>query len=663
MFKNRCGLLVVLLICFFVNNTLYAQTLEDVTKNSDPSQYGLGHNLNRFSVLEQVNRNNVGNLVPVWNFSLGDNRGQEANPLMRNGKLFITSHNATYAIDARTGHQIWKAKHEYPKETLVCCGIVNRGAALYKNLVIRVTMDGFVVALDALNGKQVWKAKAAKPEDGYSMTLAPLIANDVVITGVSGGEFGVRGYIDGWEPNTGNHLWRFYTIPSPNEPGGDTWPGDTWKRGGGPTWLTGSYDPELDIVYWGVGNPSPWNPSVRKGDNLYTNSMLALKPKTGRLVWHYQFTPNDAFDYDGVNEPVLTELDIDGKTHKVLMQANRNGFFYVLDRVNGKLLKANPFVSKITWANGIDLKTGRPILSERTKNLKEKGDSAEIWPSAFGGKNWAGMSFSPKTGLAYVNTFNRGWKYTPFKPEFKPGVFYIGMDFEWLKTDGPTGYLKAIDPLTGKSKWEVPSSVPMNGGVLSTAGNLVFSGSQTGELYAFDSQSGDVLWYFKTGSGIIAPPTTYILDGVQYIAVMSGLGGAYAPFSGDKNLKEINPGGSLWVFALTSTNAHNTSKSIKGESILLKQIDTVQVVKKTKRSPLSASAKKGRILFNHTCSHCHGINRVTSGSTTYDLRTFPKSDKNRFINSVLNGKGLMPAWNGKLDNEEVEQLFSYVISD
>lgn len=652
-----------LIVWILVSSPLHAQGDSPVAKDREASLYGLGYDLNRFSPLEQIHRKNVGNLVPVWNFSLGDNRGQESNPLMRDGRLYITSHKATYAVDAKTGEQVWQVKHEYPKETLVCCGFVNRGAALYKNLLIRVTMDGYVVALHVENGKEIWRTQAAKTQEGYSMTLAPLIANDVVITGVSGGEFGVRGYIDGWAPDSGKHLWRFYTIPSPDQPGGDSWPGDTWKHGGGPTWLTGSYDPELDLVYWGVGNAGPWNSSVRKGDNLYTNSMLALRPKTGELIWHYQFTPNDDFDYDGVNEPVLTELKVDGKMRKVLMQANRNGFFYVLDRENGELLKANPFISKITWAEGIDLKSGRPVLSERTKKLKTEGASAEIWPSAFGGKNLAPMSYSPKTGLVYANTFNRGWRYTPFSPKYKPGVFYLGMQFEWLKTDGPTGYFKAIDPLTGKSKWEVPSSVPMNGGVLSTGGDLVFSGAQTGELFAFDSESGEVLWYFKTGSGIIAPPTTYTLDGIQYIAVMSGIGGAYVQFSGDENLKPINPGGSLWVFALTSREASGASRAGNGKNVLMKKAAVSTVVKEAVTSPLSDLATKGRTLFNQTCAHCHGVNRVTVGNTSFDLRGFPKGEKRRFIDSVLDGKDQMPAWRGKLNKKEVDQLFAYVISD
>ena len=349
-----------------------AQTTEQLVKGATDTanvlNYGMGYNLQRFSPLTQINKDNAKNLVPVWNYSLADDRAEESQPIVYQGVLYVTTHNATMAVDVKTGKQIWKTKVEYPPETprIVCCGIINRGVAIHDGKLFRTTLDAHVIALDAKTGKELWRQKAADIKEGYSMTVAPLVADGVVITGISGAEFGTRGFIDGWDPATGKHLWRTYTVPSPDEPGGDTWKGDTWKLGGGSTWITGSYDPELNTVYWGIGNPGPFNAAVRPGDNLYTCAVLALEPKTGKIKWHYQFSPNNPFDYDAVAEMVLADINVEGKPTKVLMDANRNGFFYVLDRTNGKLLAANPYV-KVNWATGIDMKT-RP--SDRDRRLQ-----------------------------------------------------------------------------------------------------------------------------------------------------------------------------------------------------------------------------------------------------------------------------------------------------
>jgi len=631
-------------------NVSSSTLLEDVGVN----YYGIEQNLQRYIPLTQINDRNVQQLKPSWVLSLGDNRGLQTQPLVINGIMYVTTHNATYAVNAQSGRQIWKSSIQYPADTLTCCGITNRGATWFNNVLYRVTLDNRVLAIDPTNGKVIWEKSTADRQLGYSMTSAPLVANGVVITGVAGGEFGARGFLDGWDPQSGDHLWRFNTIPKPGEKGSESWQGDEWEHGGGPTWLIGSYDKELDLVYWGVGNKSPWNMREGAKDNLYTQSMLAIKPKTGELIWHYQFTPNDGFDYDAVNDPILVDMKVDGKQRKVLIQANRNGFFYVLDRTNGELLKANKFVDKVTWADGIDMKTGRPILSQRVKDMKRTGQTTEIWPSAFGGKNLAPMSYSPATGLAYANTFNIGWKYTPVEQAYKKGIFYIGASFEWAFPDGPKGYLRAIDPLTGKAKWQFPTSVPMNGGTLVTEGNLVFSGAQTGELYALNAQTGEKLWEFRTGSGIIAPPISYQLEGKQYIAVASGIGGVYTSLSNDTNLKNINPGGSIWVFELGTGG--NTS-TIHAEPIepLKEEGEAVK-----KATFLSANVKKGAGLYEQACSHCHGVDMKTTG-TTFDLRTFPKNDKERFINSVTNGKGSMPAWGNKLSEEEINNIYEYVI--
>ncbi|QOZ37893.1 methanol/ethanol family PQQ-dependent dehydrogenase [Bradyrhizobium sp. CCBAU 53421] len=543
---------LVILASYGASAQTNEQLVKGATDTSNVLNYGMGYNLQRFSTLNQINKDTVKNLVPVWNYSLNDDRSEESQPLVYQGVLYVTTHNATIAIDAKTGKQIWKTKVEYPAETprIVCCGIINRGAALYDGKLFRTTLDANVIALDAKTGKELWREKAADIKEGYSMTVAPLVADGVVITGISGAEFGTRGFIDGWDPATGKRLWRTYSIPTPDEPGGDTWKGDTWKLGGGSTWITGSYDAELNTVYWGIGNPGPFNSAVRPGDNLYTCSVLALDPKTGKIKWHYQFSPNNPFDYDSVAEMVLADMNVEGKPTKVLMDANRNGFFYVLDRTNGKLLAANPYVN-VNWATGVDPKTGRPIETDVAKDARD-GKKVTVYPSILGGKNWEPMSFNPQTGLAYANTLAFGGKYKSEPVTFKQGEWYLGMDLTdpWEWGTGPRGHLKAIDPMTGKAKWEAPSDIPRFSGVLSTAGGVVFSGQLTGEFEAFDADTGKKLWQFQTGSGIEGQPVTWQQDGVQYVAVTSGYGGVYSLFSGDERLAKVPPGGSLWVFAV-----------------------------------------------------------------------------------------------------------------
>jgi len=548
-------LLTVAAVLGLLGSPAFAQNASDLSGDAKNTgsvlTYGMGYGQQRYSPLKQINKETVKRLVPVWNYSLADTRGQESHPIVHNGVMYVTTHAATIAIDAATGKEIWKTKVDYPKETprIACCGIVNRGVAIYEGKLYRTTLDAHVVALDAKTGKQVWKQKAIDFRTGYSQTVTPLVANGVVITGISGGEYGTRGFLDGWDPATGKHLWRRYTIPAPGEKNGNTWPGDTWKHGGAPTWLTGTYDPNLDLVYWGTGNAGPWNPIVRKGDNLYSSSVLAIRPKTGEIAWHYQFSPNDPFDYDGVNELVMATLKVDGRDRNVIMQANRNGFFYVLDRKTGELLRASKFVT-VTWAKGIDLKTGRPIETAATKSVRA-GKKEEIWPSALGGKNWMPMAFDPERKLAFANTINVGWTYQPIDQKLRVGTFYFGAKFEWVWPKGDRGHLKAIDPLTGEAKWQAGSAIPRMAGVLATAGGVVFTGKMTGEFEAYDSDTGKRLWHFQTGSGIIGQPVTWSgADGRQYVTVLNGVGGVYALFSGDKRLAKVPAGGSVWTFAL-----------------------------------------------------------------------------------------------------------------
>jgi alcohol dehydrogenase (cytochrome c) len=537
--------------------TVLAQTDADLRNDPQNSDnvltYGMGYHQNRYSPLTEINKQTVKRLVPVWNVSLGSNYGEQAQPLVYDGVMYVTNADATVAIDIATGKQLWRTAVDWDPATprVVCCGISNRGPALYNGKLFRGTLDAHVVALDMKTGKQVWKTKIAEWKDGFSITGAPMVANGVVITGIAGAEFGVRGFLDGLDPETGKPLWRRYTIPGPGEKGFETWPpGDQYLHGGGSTWITGSYDPDLDLVYWGIGNAGPWNPGGRPGDNLYTASVLAMKPKTGEIVWHYQLVPNEMFDLDATWEWILGDVNVDGAKRKVIMHFSRGGFLYVLDRVNGKLLSAQPF-EKINWATHVDMATGRPVESEIAKKVRA-GEQIELWPGQWGGKNWAHAAFNPQTGLLYANTIHAS-KLVKFEPvEYKPGQRYVG--FQNLPAPRPPGepiaHIDAIDPMTGQHKWRVPiMDIPLYSAVLVSAGGLLFTGKETGEFIALDIDTGKMLWQFQTGSGINAQPITFTHKGRQYVAVQSGLGGVNVVRMGEQ-LKNVPRGGSVWAFAL-----------------------------------------------------------------------------------------------------------------
>ncbi|MES2238007.1 MAG: PQQ-dependent dehydrogenase, methanol/ethanol family [Pseudomonadota bacterium] len=537
-----------------------AMLRNDAKSTEDVLTYGMGYDQKRYSPLAKINRKTVSKLVPVWNLSLDHSANASVQPLVVNGMMYVTTHTATVAIDALTGHQKWKTPVSLPQDVYasLCCGAQSRGAAVYGDKLFRTTVDARVMALDIKTGKLLWETKLADYKEGYAFVLAPLVANGVVMVGNSGGEFGTRGFLEGLDPQTGKSLWHVWTVPAPNEKHGDTWAEGVYLKGGAPTWITGSYDPELDLVYWGTGNGGPWNANARGvgKDNLYSCSVLAIRPKTGELVWYYQFTPNDAYDYDGVNELVQSELKIDGQMRKVIMQANRNGYFYVIDRTNGQLLRANQFAKKLNWANGIDMKTGRPIESEMTKKVKaslESEEFYEVWPSAFGAKNWAPMAFDPKRNLAYVNTVNMGMRFKTTKPEYRRGTWYLGIEMGGFPApeDGKRGALRALDPLTGKPKWSIELDTPYLSGVLATAGDLVFVGAMTGEFLALDSDTGKKLWSFQTGSGITSLPITWERNGEQYITVVSGSANLYQAISADPNLANVPPGSSVWTFKLS----------------------------------------------------------------------------------------------------------------
>jgi alcohol dehydrogenase (cytochrome c) len=535
-----------------------AQNADDLKKDATTPgavlTYGMGYNQQRFSPLDKINRQTVKRLVPAWSYSTENLEGEEGQPLFKDGVVYFTTQDKTVAVDALTGREIWKTPVTYPAATIpeVCCGIVNRGATLYDGKLYRGNLDGNLVALDQKTGKEVWRAKVSDIKDGFTLTAAPTVVDGVVLTGVAGAELGIRGFIDGYDAETGEHLWRHYTVPAKGEKGSETWSGNSAEYGGGSTWTTGSYDPDLDLVFWGIGNPAPWDPLVREGDNLYTDSIMAIRPKTGEMVWDYQNSPHDPFDYDGVSELINADLTIDGQVHKVVLQANRNGIFYVLERATGKLLAANPYV-KVTWADGVDLATGRPIWSAAFKAIVEKGAEEEIWPATTGGKNWFPMSFSPLTGLAYSNTLNFGMKYQPLPVDqvhLKVGEHTWQAIKKTAIYPENRGYLKAIDPMTGKAKWATPFAVPNYSGTMVTAGGLVFTGTLTGQFIAVDADTGKILWQFQTPSGIISQPISWEENGQQYVTVASGIGGVYALNAGDPGLAHVPRGGSLWTFKL-----------------------------------------------------------------------------------------------------------------
>ncbi|MEQ9108882.1 MAG: PQQ-dependent methanol/ethanol family dehydrogenase [Limnobacter sp.] len=553
-----------------------AMIQNDAKSTGDILSWGMGTEGQRYSPLKDINVSNVGKLVPAWSFSFGGEkqRGQESQPVIHNGKMFVTgSYSRIYALDAATGAKLWKYEHRLPEGIMPCCDVVNRGAALYDNLVIFATLDAQLIALDQDSGKVVWKDKIDDYAAGYSNTAAPIIAKGLVLTGVSGGEFGVVGRVEARNAKTGELVWIRPTVEGhmgykfdkdgkkiENGISGTTnatWKGDMWKTGGAATWLGGTYDSKTGLAYFGTGNPSPWNSHLRPGDNLYSTSTVAVNIDSGKIDWHYQSTPNDGWDYDGVNEFVT--FDLDGK--RVGAKADRNGFMYVNDAKTGKLQNAFPFVKKITWAKGIDMKTGRPIFDpanrpgDPTKTDGKKGETVFSAPSFLGGKNQQPMAYSPDTGLFYVPANEWGMEIWNEPITYKKGAAYLGAGFTIKTLPGfdYIGALRAMNPKTGKIEWEITNNAPLWGGVLTTGGNLVFWGTPEGYLKAADAKTGKEVWQFQTGSGVVAPPVTWKgKDGAQYVAVVSGWGGAVPLWGGDvaSKVNYLEQGGSVWVFKL-----------------------------------------------------------------------------------------------------------------
>jgi len=644
--------------------------------------YGRDYGEQRFSTLTAINDGNVSQLGLAWSADLDTARGQEATPLMHDGVLYTTTAwSMVKAYDAKTGALKWSYDPQVPREKLVevCCDAVNRGVALYGNKVYVGTLDGHLVALDAKTGKVAWK-KLTIPEGSHmAITGAPRIVKGRVLIGSAGAEYFTRGYLAAFDAETGDELWRFYTVPGdPSKPQDGkhleaavkTWSGDFWKRGGGGTvWDSITYDPKTDLVFFGTANAEPWNPAYRNtdgaGDSLYTASIVAIKPDTGEYVWHFQETPEDRWDFDSNQQITVADLTIGGKARHVIMHAPKNGFFYVLDAATGEFISGKPFVEGINWAKGLDPKTGKPDVNPDAK-YELTGKPWLGFPGAVGAHSWTPMSYSPKTGLVYIPTNNTPQVYA-HDPDWKPGTtgFQLGIDASAgnLPADkgvreataaAMTGALVAFDPVTGTVKWKVPQETPTNGGTLATAGNLVFQGTALGEFRAYAADTGKQLWSFPAQSGILAAPMTYMIDGEQYVAVMVGWGGVWDVSAGKLVTKRITPNISrLLVFKLGAKGTLPTAPE-----------EVKRVLDPPPPSGTPQQLAIGMKAYTNSCSVCHGSTAV-AGVLNPDLRHSvalgnPKLWQEIVHDGLLKQNGMV-GWKGQFTPEQIEAIRLWVV--
>jgi quinohemoprotein ethanol dehydrogenase len=629
----------------------------------------------RHSPLSSIDRSNVKSLGVAWSFDLGSTRGVEATPIVVDGVMYLTAAwSVVFALDAVTGKELWKYDPKVPGEwgRNACCDVVNRGVAVWDGSVFVGTLDGRLVSLDAATGKVNWEVLTIDRSKTYTITAAPRVLKGKVLIGNGGAELGVRGYFTAYDAKTGAQLWRFYTVPGdPSQPfenpalevAAKTWTGEWWKVGGGGTaWDSMAYDPELDLLYVGTGNGSPWTRIARSpggGDNLYLSSILAIRPDTGELAWHYQTTPGDNWDYTATQHIILADLEIGGAARKVLMQAPKNGFFYVLDRATGELISAEPYVA-ITWATGIDKATGRPIETEQSSYLEK---AKLMLPGPLGGHNWHPMAFSPKTGLVYLPAHD-----TPFwfanEGVFKvrPGAWNLALDLDVVvertenETPAAKGQLIAWDPVAQKAAWRVEHNGYWNGGVLSTAGGLVFQGLGNGLFRAYNDETGEVLWEVTSQTGIIAPPISYAIDGEQYLAVATGWGGGSIAGGLDETaaIAKHHNEGRVLVFKLGATG----------------QIPSNQPRDRTIPPPpvLEATAEQvaaGKSVYGQYCLWCHGFSAASSFLVP-DLRMTSAERHSAYEDIVLRGslRGTgMPPFEGMLTPEDVANVRAYIVSE
>ncbi len=512
--------------------------------------YGGGYDNHRFSPLKNLTPAAVSKMKAAWSFPTGTTGQFEASPVIYGGVMYVTtSYNRAFALNAKTGELLWRYDYPLPEGLVVCCGPVNRGVAISGDLVLMVTLDAHILALDRRTGEVKWNTEIVPYKDGFSSTSAPLIVGDKAITGIAGGEYGVRGFFDAYDVATGKRVWRHYTVPAEGEPGVESWAGDSYKTGGSPTWTTGAYDVETGTLFWTTGNPSPdWNGDLRAGDNLYSNTIIAVDPETGARKWHFQTTPHDVWDYDGNSHIFLIDVEIAGKPVKALAQPNRNGFFYVLDRTNGKFLFAKPYVQELNWAKGVD-DAGRPIVDPAA--MPQEKPVMRVCPGNLGGLNGAwSASFSPATGLVYVPSVESCQQFSKGIVVNVKGIPFLGgmPDPVDVAADKDHGLLSAIDPATGEIRWRYEDPDPMMGGAMSTAGGVVFSSTLDGHALALDAVTGKEIWRFRMGGAGRGQPVAYQVDGRTFVAIPSGGWSALTALSGGPT--SIPEGGQLFVFTV-----------------------------------------------------------------------------------------------------------------
>jgi quinohemoprotein ethanol dehydrogenase len=643
--------------------------------------HGRDYNEQRYSPLNKINKNTINKLELEWSIDMDTTRGLEATPIVDNGIMFVTSAwSIIYAIDAKTGKSLWVYDPEVPKvwSKKACCDVVNRGAAVWKGFVFLATLDGRLLKLKAKSGEVVWEINTIIDRElDYTITGAPRIANNKIFIGNGGADMGgVRGYVSAYDTESGNLIWRFYTIPGdPSKPfeheelneAAKTWNGQWWLMGGGGTvWNSIVYDPDFNQVYLGTGNGQPWNIEIRSpggGDNLYLSSIVALDADSGEMKWYYQTTPEDKWDYTATQDIMLAEMNVDGEDKKVLMQAPKNGFFYVIDRENGELLRAHNYVPT-NWATHIDLETGRPVINE-DKDYIQKPEW--VLPGSYGGHNWQAMSYDPNLGLVYIPTHEVAGIFVPIKGYYKmkPGTFNTGTNFyvndvaATMSGIPPvTGAIKAFDPLTGETKWSVAHNHFWNGGTLSTAGGITFQGNSSGGFVAYDSENGTILWSKEVQTGMIAPPITYEIDGEQYVAILAGDGGAGNSvgdnFGADKEIAAV----------LYGNEGRLLSFKIGGKSKL------PVLERKNKIIPeqplINASSEDilmGEKLYSNYCGACHGAG--VRGKTIVDLRYLSKDKHKNFNAIVLEGlleENGMANFSNLINQKETDQIHSFIIS-
>lgn len=643
--------------------------------------YGRTYDEQRFSPAAQINAGNVGQLGLDWYADLDTARGQEATPLVIDGKIYITTAwSKVKAYDGVTGKLLWEYDPQVPGPTAVkaCCDVVNRGLAAWGDSLFLGTLDGRLVSLDRNTGKVNWSQVTVDQTKDYTITGAPRVIKGMVIIGNGGAEFGVRGYVTAYSARDGHQLWRFYTVPG--EPGSDkaeylksaakTWSGEWWKLGGGGTvWDAMAYDPELDLLYIGTGNGSPWNPQFRSpkgGDNLYLSSVVALKPETGEYVWHFQETPNEAWDFTATQHIMLADLNIGGKPRKVLMHAPKNGFFYVIDRTNGQFISANNFVP-VTWAKGIDPKTGRPIENPESRYYLT-GKPFIGMPGAGGAHSWHPMAFNPRQGLVYIPAQIAAFPYFP-QPDWKPAKqgFNVGVNMAAgaMPADpmvragakaATRGALIAWDPVAQKERWRVDYPGPWNGGLLSTAGDLVFQGNAAGGFAAYSAADGKKLWSFDAQTGVIAPPVTYTINGEQYVAVLAGWGGVWSLATG--------------ILAQNSGPVRNISRLLVFKLGGKKQLPAPPPNSQLPLDPPAntaspATVAQGAQLFGRFCGACHGDAGI-AGGVIPDLRRSsvlhsPENWQKIVHDGALKDNGMV-AWSPVMSAEQIETIRAYVIA-